>query len=70
MKFTKRELEILPLLCMSNKEIGNRLYISEQTVKTHIYNIAFKFPEQENRCSILLEAIKQGIITIEEVVTK
>lgn len=70
MKLTKREREILQLLCLSNKEISNRLYISEGTVKTHIYNITIKFPEQENRCSIVLEAIKHGIITIDEVVTK
>lgn len=70
MKLTKREREILQLLCLSNKEISNRLYISEGTVKTHIYNITIKFSEQENRCSIVLEAIKQGIITIDEVVTK
>ena len=69
MKLTKREREILPLLCLSNKQICNRLHITDGTVKTHIYNIISKFPEQANRSSIVLEAVKCGIIKIDEVVT-
>lgn len=69
MKLTKREREILPLLCLSYKKISDRLNISEGTVKTHITNIMFKFPEQENRYSVVLEALKIGLIKIEEVAT-
>lgn len=69
MKLTKRELEILPLLCLSYKKISCRLNIAEGTVKTHITNIMYKFPEQENRCSVVLEAVKKGIISINEVIT-
>ena len=38
---TKRELEVLALLCegLSNKEIGRRLNIAAQTVKVHVGNI-------------------------------
>lgn len=38
---TKREAEILPLLlgCLSYKEIGDRLFISPGTVRTHVIHI-------------------------------
>lgn len=38
---TRRELEITTHLAMgaSNQEIANKLFVSEHTVKTHIYNI-------------------------------
>ena len=37
---SRREKEILSLSeFMTNKEIGNKLFISEKTVKTHITNI-------------------------------
>ena len=41
---TKREMEILRLLCMhmSNREIGERLFISENTVKYHKANMLAK----------------------------
>lgn len=41
---TKRELEILRLVCrhMSNKEIGEELFISENTVKYHKSNMLLK----------------------------
>lgn len=34
-KFTKRELEILPMLLLSDKEISERLFIAIKTVKRH-----------------------------------
>lgn len=70
MKLTKREREILPLMCLSNKQISEKLFISPRTASTHVVNIMYKFPEQENRYSVVLEAVKRGIITIEEVITK
>ena len=38
---TRREQEIYQFICMNltNKEIGNRLFISEKTVKRHIANL-------------------------------
>jgi len=47
---TARELEILKFLSseVSNQEIANRLYISENTVKVHIHNILKKL-EFRNR---------------------
>ncbi len=69
MQLTKRELEILPFLCLSHKEMAERLCISETTVQSHLTNLSFKFPEQKNKQSILIEAIKRGIISLDEVVT-
>ena len=38
---SERELEVLQWLASgaSNREIGQRLYIAESTVKRHVYNI-------------------------------
>ncbi len=43
-EITFREKEILRCLCegLTNKEIGVRLYITESTVKSHLYNIYVK----------------------------
>ncbi len=47
---TRREIEILTLLSwgMSNMDIANKLFISQHTVKTHIYNL-FKKIDVPNR---------------------
>lgn len=41
---SKRELEVLQLMAegLSNAEIGNRLFVSLNTVKTHASNLFFK----------------------------
>lgn len=38
---SKRDLEVLQEIALgaSNREIGQRLYIAESTVKRHVYNI-------------------------------
>lgn len=53
-KLTKRQQEIIELIMegLSNKEIGTKLYITEGTVKTHIYNI-FKKTEATNRNQLM-----------------
>lgn len=44
-KLTPREKEVVALVCLGymNKEIGKKLHISSQTVKTHVSNALRKF---------------------------
>jgi two-component system, NarL family, nitrate/nitrite response regulator NarL len=57
---TKREKEILLLISegISNKQIADQLFISENTVKNHIKNLLEKL-ELENRVQLAIYAIKQ-----------
>jgi NarL family two-component system response regulator LiaR len=59
---TERELEVLGCLSkgLSNKEIGDRLFISEKTVKTHVSNILSKL-NLSDRTQAAIYAIKKGI---------
>ena len=70
MNLTKREREVLPLLCLPLKEIQERMNLSEGTVKNHIFNLTYKFPPSHNRFCILIEALREGIITLDEIVTE
>lgn len=58
-ELTRREIEILAMICAgaSNDDIGNKLYISTNTVKTHIYNI-YKKIKVPNRTQAALWAAK------------
>ena len=62
---TKRELEVLKNLSygMYNKEIAEKLSISERTVKNHISNI-FKKIEVTDRTQAAVFAIRNNLITI------
>ncbi|MCI5535040.1 MAG: helix-turn-helix transcriptional regulator [Lentihominibacter sp.] len=53
-KLTPRERELMELIYagMSNKEIAETLFLSESTVKTHIYNI-FRKLEVKNRVGVI-----------------
>ncbi len=53
-KLTKRERELVELIYQgkSNKEIAEELFLSESTVKTHIYNI-FRKMEVKNRIEVI-----------------
>lgn len=68
-KLTKKELEIVKLLCLENKKIGERPGISRATVQTHIENIRYKV-ESISRAGILIELIKAGIVNIDDVITE
>ncbi len=59
---TSREEEILKLVATgeSNKEIGNRLFISEQTVKNHVASI-FRKLHVNDRTKAALIAVKLGL---------
>ena len=62
---TKREMEVLKNLSygMYNKEIAEKLDISERTVKNHISNI-FKKIEVTDRTQAAVFAIRNNLITI------
>ena len=59
---TDREREVTALVGegMRNKEIADRLFISERTVKTHISNI-FQKLDLSDRLELALFAIKEGL---------
>jgi RNA polymerase sigma factor (sigma-70 family) len=59
---TAREEEILKLLATgeSNREIGQRLFISEQTVKNHVASI-FRKLQVNDRTKAALLAVKLGL---------
>lgn len=60
---SKREREILRLLAAGhdNKEIGQRLYIGQSTVKTHVSSILGKLGV-ENRVQAAVYAIRHGLL--------
>ncbi len=59
-----REIEVLQLLAdgMSNKEIAARLFISTQTVKTHIAHIFDKLGVSD-RTEAVAAALRRGLVT-------
>ncbi len=61
---SERELEILQLLGdgLSNKEISDRLFISIQTVKTHITHIFEKLGVKD-RTEAVATALRRGLIS-------
>ena len=68
-QLTKRELEILPFICFSKKEIAKHFGISICTVDSHIDNLLSKFLVN-NRQKLLVEALRQGVIKLENVVVR
>jgi DNA-binding NarL/FixJ family response regulator len=60
---TEREEEILRLVAegCTNGEIGRRLFISPDTVKTHITHTCWKLGASD-RTSAVAEAIRRGVI--------
>ncbi|MBR0566044.1 response regulator transcription factor [Azoarcus sp. L1K30] len=61
---TGRELEVLRLLAegRSNKEIGNQLYISQSTVKSHLRSIFNKL-NVLSRTEAIAVATRRGLLT-------
>lgn len=62
---TKREMEVLKLIAegLYNKEIANRLEISEKTVKNHVSNI-FRKIHVSDRTQAAVYAIKNGYVIL------
>ena len=65
-RLTARELEVLKLASkgMSNKEIGEALYISENTVKNHVRNILDKL-HLHSRMEAVLYAVRKKLFDID-----
>lgn len=61
---TSRELEVLEKMAlgMSNQEIGQALFLSESTIKTHVSNILLKL-EVKNRILAVQQAKDLKIIS-------
>jgi two-component system NarL family response regulator len=64
-RLTDREVEVLRLVAtgMSNREIGARLVIAENTVKNHVRNILEKL-HLHTRTEAALYAVRQNIIEL------
>ena len=63
---TPREREVLQLISEgnSNKEIGSRLFISEETVKGHVKNILGKLGASDRTQAVSI-AVRRGIIYLD-----
>jgi DNA-binding CsgD family transcriptional regulator len=61
---TAREREILELISQgfSTKEIARRLYISEETVKSHRHSLFSKFSAR-NSPHLVQKALSEGILS-------
>jgi two-component system, NarL family, response regulator LiaR len=64
---TDREREVLRHLALgeSNKVISEVLFVSEETVKTHVGHILGKLGV-ENRAQAVVQALKRGLVSLEE----
>lgn len=63
---TAREREVLQLLVLgrSNKEIGAQLYISDETVKSHLKTLFAKLNVRD-RTDAAIRAVRHGIVHLE-----
>jgi DNA-binding NarL/FixJ family response regulator len=63
---TAREMDVLRLIVAgkSNKDIGNALFISEATVKTHVNSLLSKLGV-EDRTQAATTALQRGIVHLE-----
>ncbi len=61
-----RELEVLRLMATAAtyREIGQKLFISEETVRSHTKNILAKL-DQPNRTQAVVAAVKMGLIKLD-----
>lgn len=61
---TEREIEIVRLLAQgaTNKEIAEKLFIAENTVKVHLKNILEKL-KLRNRQQLVAYAVQEGLVT-------
>jgi NarL family two-component system response regulator LiaR len=64
---TEREVEVLKLVAqgLSNQEIGDRLSITERTVRSHVSNFLEKL-HLANRTQAALYALRKGLASLDE----
>jgi two-component system, NarL family, response regulator LiaR len=64
---TPRERDVLRQVALgrSNREIGEALFISEETVKTHVGSLLSKL-QVDNRAQAIVQALKRGLVALEE----
>ncbi|MCG2769451.1 MAG: response regulator transcription factor [Anaerolineae bacterium] len=62
-RFTLREIEILRLIAegLTNREIAQRLCLSENTIKTYIQNLYQKL-DAHNRIEAVMQATRRGLL--------
>jgi DNA-binding NarL/FixJ family response regulator len=60
---TEREQQVLELVVqgLNNPEIGERLHLSENTIKKYLHNILEKL-HLNNRVEAAIYAVKQGLV--------
>jgi DNA-binding NarL/FixJ family response regulator len=60
---TPRETEVLQLICdgLVNREIGERLFLSEETVKSHVRHLLAKL-QARSRAHAVAVGFRRGII--------
>ena len=65
--FTQRQLQVLRLLArgLSNKQIAERLFVSERTVKAYLSSI-FEKLQVQNRSGAITAALRLGLIDLPE----
>ena len=66
-KLSSREVEVLreAALGRTNREIGERLFISEETVKSHVAHVLAKL-ELQNRTQLVAYAVRHRLVDMEE----
>jgi two-component system, NarL family, response regulator LiaR len=67
-ELSEREKEVLHQLAhgRTNREIGQALHVSEETVKTHVGNILSKL-QLSHRTQAVIYALKQGLVSLDDV---
>ena len=63
LELTRRETEVLQLIAdgLLTKQIAQRLYLSPETIKSHIVNIVFKL-DATNRTHAATIGVRAGLI--------
>ncbi|HET9130449.1 MAG TPA: LuxR C-terminal-related transcriptional regulator, partial [Terriglobia bacterium] len=66
-KLSAREVEVLreAALGRTNREIGDRLFISEETVKSHVAHVLAKL-DLQNRTQMVAYGVRHRLVDMEE----